>query len=276
MWRVFNKKKITDTSEVAIHPDYGVFLRDRSWVPAPKYLLRRSRLLKILKDLKPGRVLEVGCGAGGITFDATQMGFSCEALETSLQARNIANKILSRARSPVEIHSSAAEWKEEFDVLMSFEVLEHIELDDAALKEWVSWVKPEGYLVLSVPALKSMWGPSDVWAGHYRRYEKDEFIALLNNNGLDCLHFETYGYPLSYITNFVRNIIYSREVQKLSLGSQQGTDRSGVERSKEAVFFGVQASMLGRAFMFFFCKVQTVFSKFGYGDGFIILAKKSD
>jgi SAM-dependent methyltransferase len=268
-------KTMTDTNKVDVHPDYGVFLRDKTWVPAPKYLLRRSRVLKILKKLKPGRVLEVGCGAGGITFDATQMGFNCEALETSLQARGIAGKILARASSPVKIHASAALWKDEFDVLMSFEVLEHIEFDDAALKEWTGWVKPGGYLVLSVPALKSMWGPSDVWAGHYRRYEKDEFMALLNNNGLECLHFEAYGYPLSYITNYVRNILYAREVQKLPRGSQQGTDRSGVERSKEAVFFRIQASIFGRALMFLFCKIQTVFAKFGYGDGFIVLVQKS-
>ncbi|MEH6446570.1 MAG: class I SAM-dependent methyltransferase [Oceanospirillaceae bacterium] len=244
-------------------------------MPAPRYLLRRSRVLKILRELKPGRVLEVGCGAGGITFDATQMGFNCEALETSPHARAIAGKILARASSPVKIHASAAEWKEEFDVLMSFEVLEHIEFDDAALKEWTGWVKPGGYLLLSVPALKSMWGPADLWAGHYRRYEKDEFIALLNNNGLESLHFEAYGYPLSYVTNFIRNILYAREVQKLSRGSQQGTDRSGVDRSKEAGFYGVQASIWGRALMLFFCKIQTIFSKFGYGNGFIVLAKKS-
>lgn len=269
-----NKKRITYASEVDIHPEYGVFLTDKSWVPAPRYLLRRSRLLKILKELKLGRVLEVGCGAGGITFDAAKMGFTCEVLETSSQARTIANQILSKARSPIKVHSSAAKWKLEFDLLMSFEVLEHIEFDDAALKEWVSWIKSDGYLVLSVPALKSKWGPLDVWAGHYRRYEKEELISLLNNNGLECLHFETYGYPLSNFTSFVRNTLYALEAKKLNLDCQQGTDRSGVDRSKEATFYGLQSSILGRALMIFFCKIQTLFSKLGYGDGFIVLAKK--
>lgn len=271
----FKREKITDTSKVDFHPEYGVFLRDKSWVPAPRYLLRRSRLLKILKELKLGRMLEVGCGAGGITYDAAKMGFTCEALETSTQARTIANQILSKAESPVKIHSSAAKWKQEFDILMSFEVLEHIEFDDAAIKEWASWVKQEGYLVLSVPALKSKWGPLDVWAGHYRRYEKDELIALLNNNGFECLHFEAYGYPLSYVTSLVRNTLYAREVKNLTYGCRQSTERSGVERSKEAAFYDVQNSIIGRALMFFFCKIQTLFSQLGYGDGFIVLAKKS-
>jgi 2-polyprenyl-3-methyl-5-hydroxy-6-metoxy-1,4-benzoquinol methylase len=263
-----------NSSEIDIHPDYGVFLKDKSWVPAPRYLLRRSRLLKLIKDIPPGRTIEVGCGAGGITFDLAQMGFTCEAIETSDQARGISSKILSGAATPVKLHDAPREWKEEFDSLMSFEVLEHIEHDEAALKEWTTWVKPGGYFVLSVPALKSKWGPSDVWAGHFRRYEKDEFISLLNSCGLECQHFEAYGYPLSYATNFVRNLLHAREAKKLGLGSQQGTDRSGVDRTKEASFYGFQKSLLGRALMSFCCHIQTYFAKFGYGDGFIVVAKK--
>jgi 2-polyprenyl-3-methyl-5-hydroxy-6-metoxy-1,4-benzoquinol methylase len=267
---------MVEEKRIVVHPNYGVYLKDKSWVPAPKYILRRSRLLKILRNLKLGRVIEVGCGAGGISFDASEMGFQCEVLETSDLAREVASEILSAARTPVKIHDSANEWQEEFDILMSFEVLEHIEFDTAALKKWTGWVKPGGYFVLSVPALKSMWGPSDVWAGHFRRYEKSELIALLAQADLECVHFEAYGYPLSYITNFVRNILHAREAKRLSRGSQQSTDRSGVDRSKESRFFGFQASLVGRGLMYFFCSLQTIFSKFGYGDGFIVLARKPE
>ena len=90
-----------DTVGIDVHPDYGVFLKDKSWVPAPRYVLRRYRLLKIFSSLKKGRALEIGCGAGGISFDLAQMGFTCEVLESSEQARDIAGRILSSALSPV-------------------------------------------------------------------------------------------------------------------------------------------------------------------------------
>ncbi len=265
---------MTKLSEIGIHPDYGVYLKDNSWVPAPKYLLRRARLLKLFNGLEPGKVLEVGCGAGATSFDLAQRGFTCEALESSEQARAIANRIFAGAISKIKLHSEAKDWQEEFDYLVSFEVLEHIEHDDVALTEWAKWVKPGGYFIFSVPALKAMWGPSDVWAGHYRRYEKDELLALLHRCGLECLHFEVYGYPLSYATNFVRNRIYAQETKKMQRGDKTGTDRSGVDRTKEARFYAFQTSMLGRALMSFCCYIQVYFAKYGYGDGFIVLARK--
>ena len=41
---------------------------------------------------------------------------------------------------------------ETFDLVCAFEVLEHIEDDDAALTEWRARVRPGGRLLLSVPA----------------------------------------------------------------------------------------------------------------------------
>ena len=39
---------------------------DLGWVPAPRYLMRRARILRQLSTIPTGRLLEVGPGAGMI------------------------------------------------------------------------------------------------------------------------------------------------------------------------------------------------------------------
>ena len=49
-----------------IHPVYGISFPERGWVPAPRYLLRRDRVLRLLARLPVGRLLEIGCGSGAL------------------------------------------------------------------------------------------------------------------------------------------------------------------------------------------------------------------
>src|SRR3546814_6549126 len=71
---------------------------------------------------------------------------------------------------------------------MAFEVLEHIEDDHAALRQWLGWLKPGGILLMSVPAHPSQWNAADVWAGHFRRYRKRELLGLVEENVLELEH----------------------------------------------------------------------------------------
>jgi len=47
--------------------------------------------------------------------------------------------------------SGGAGWRI-YDMVCAFEVLEHLKRDEAALRDWITLVRPGGHLVLSVPA----------------------------------------------------------------------------------------------------------------------------
>ncbi|QBY03453.1 class I SAM-dependent methyltransferase [Thalassotalea sp. HSM 43] len=261
---------------VSFDKDYGLYFNDLSWVPAPRYVLRRFRVCKILRGISTARILEVGCGAGALSYDCWQKGYEVEVLERSAEARLVASQTLLNTAVAKSIHAESLDWNQQFDVIMSFEVLEHIENDKAALIEWLKWLKPGGMCLLSVPALMSKWGPKDVWAGHFRRYEKQEFLKLMNDCGLECIHFETYGYPLTYLTNILRDRIHNADSKKRPVGDLEGTERSGIERKSEAKLFSFQQSYIGRMLMRLCCHAQSAFAKFGLGDGYIVLAKKKN
>jgi SAM-dependent methyltransferase len=99
-----------------------------------------------------------------------------------------------------------------FDLVCAFEVLEHIEDDAAALKEWSSRLRANGWLLLSVPAHQHRFGPGDEMAGHFRRYDPAAMTALLTRCGFTEIQVRQYGFPLGYLLEAGRNQIGRRRL----------------------------------------------------------------
>ena len=64
-----------------------------------------------------------------------------------------------------------------------FDVLEHLEHPEELLKEAHRVLEPEGILVVTVPALKWLWGDEDDVTGHFRRYRKASLDSAVRAEG---------------------------------------------------------------------------------------------
>jgi cyclopropane fatty-acyl-phospholipid synthase-like methyltransferase len=260
-----------------IHPLYGPVVPEKGWVPAPSYLLRRDRILRLLTEFPPGQLLEIGCGAGTLLYELSQRGFSCEALETSPSALEITRHINT---NKVAIHQSPlSSWKNRFDYLFAFEVLEHIEDDRATLATWHSWIKPGGVMLISVPAHMRKWNASDVWAGHVRRYERSGLMSLITASGFTIEYFETYGFPLANLISPFRARFHTHNLEarrKLKHDERAyNNDLSGVQRNTESKFYPILKSLPGRMLMYLAYLLQNWSTGKDWGTGYLVLAKKS-
>lgn len=261
------------------HPVYGIIVPEKDWVPSPRYLLRRDRILHLLEPFPKGNLLEIGCGSGALLHDLSRMGFLVEALEGSSSALEIAYYI-NKSNPRVTIHRNLnKDWAEKFNYILSFEVLEHIEYDLNALKEWNEWLRPNGFLLISVPAHPSKWNATDEWAGHFRRYERNNFKILLEEGGFEIVRMECYGFPLATILEPIRAFYHAKQIEKkLNAGNKfdqnTRTKRSSVERNLEKKLFPLQSSWVGIKFIQFFCRIQNIFSDTNLGNGFLALCKK--
>ena len=265
------------------HQFYGISIAEKGWVPTASYSLRRNRILKIIDPLPMGHLLEIGCGSGALLYDLINLGFSAEAMEISDSAFEMATYVhqsLYRSRRKVHIYQKEqSHWKENFDYLMAFEVLEHIENDLGALTKWRNWLKNRGYLLISVPAHSRWWNATDIWAGHYRRYERKSIISLLQKAGFDIIHIENYAFPLGNIISPIRGIYHARLLKKNvdmeeKNNKQAYSKRSGTERKLECHLFPLQASWLGKGIMKFFFLVQGIFASTELGPGLLVLCRK--
>jgi len=261
---------------------YGASAPERGWTPSPTYILRRDRILKALDGRPVGRVLEIGCGAGGILNDLATRGFECEALEMSSAAREVA-RYVNRANENVHIHEAElSSWTGSFDYVMAFEVLEHIQDDRGALEKWRQYLKPQGALLISVPAHQRRWNASDVWAGHVRRYDRADLLRVIQSAGFEIEVFDCYGFPAANVIEPVRARVHAKSIRqggKDAAGDEQqriNTERSGIERSMETRLFPLLNSFLGRLAMRLCLLLQASTSRSDWGTGYLVLARRRD
>jgi SAM-dependent methyltransferase len=224
-----------------------------------------------------GRIVEIGCGSGALLREFAERGFETVGVETSQGARKVAELFADGVAGMQVLDAPSADWTRRFDYLFSFEVLEHIEKDADALRSWVDWLKPRGLALISVPAHMRLWGPSDVFAGHFRRYSRPDVIDLLGRAGLVPVLVEAYGFPLSNLIEPIRNRHHARMLreQDLDTSKREATARSGIERTLETRLFPLMSRAPGRQAFRVALLVQRWFRNTGLGTGFLAVGQRA-
>jgi SAM-dependent methyltransferase len=241
-----------------------------SWAPSPSYLLRRWTVLRELRGIRPGRLVEIGCGAGDLLASLKSLGFDAACVETSARAR--AEAAARFAGGGVPLVTDLAHLEGTFDLIIACEVLEHIEDDLAALRTWTARLAPGGHALLTVPAHPGRFGPSDVWAGHHRRYRRDQLQTLARAAGLSVSRLLCFGFPLGNLVEPVRARVHARRLRREAPAAPaQRTARSGVERGIEARL----APFLSPWLILPFCWLQQPFLHTDFGTGYLLLGRRT-
>ncbi len=148
---------------------------------------RKKALNELVKTkLKPGSVLDVGCGTGDLACELALEGRKANGIDISRECVKKANaraKSFGLGKIFAKADFMSAEVKGKFDNVLVLDVLEHVENDEKALRRLRSLVKPGGGLVISVPAHQWLYGQHDKQMGHYRRYARKQLNELLANAG---------------------------------------------------------------------------------------------
>lgn len=243
-----------------------------AWAPSPSYLLRRWTVLRELRSVPRGRLVEIGCGAGDLLDRLTAQGFDASCVETSEAARTAARARFAAAGRDVPIATDLAELDGPFDLIIACEVLEHIEEDLAALRSWATRLSPVGRVLLTVPAHPDRFGPSDVWAGHFRRYRRGDLETLARDSGLRVNRLICFGFPLGNLVEPIRHRVHARRLRpEGSASAAERTARSGVERGIEA-----RLSPLFQPWLILpFCWLQMPFFHTDLGTGYLLVAERS-
>ena len=80
-----------------------------------------------------------------------------------------------------------------FDFVCAFDIVEHVEDDEAALAELARVSAPGASCLLSVPLHASAWTPFDDFVGHRRRYAPEELTQKLARHGFAVERSAAYG-----------------------------------------------------------------------------------
>jgi len=131
------------------------------------------------------RILDAGCGTGGLLLYLQQQGFSnltgfdlsADAVEYATAATGIDIK-QHDIRKLNELYAP-----ESFDIIVSHDIVCLLqEGDDAlAVKQLLSVLKPGGKLIMNFPAFKAFNGSHDIAVGIQRRYTKKSLRGLMKD-----------------------------------------------------------------------------------------------
>ncbi|WP_405120871.1 class I SAM-dependent methyltransferase [Pseudomonas leptonychotis] len=174
---------------------------------------RNKLIVWALQAYKPDAqsFFEVGCGTGFVLS-----GIAVSHPDMSLSGSEIFLEGLSRAAARVpsakfmQMDARRVPFVDEFDAIGAFDVLEHIEEDEAVLAQLHSALKPEGVLLLTVPQHPRLWSASDEYACHVRRYTCAEVESKFRKAGFKILR------STSFVTALLPAMMFSRYMQKKS------------------------------------------------------------
>ena len=189
----------------------------------PRHDYRESLMLRRFRALLPaGHVLNAGCGAGSFTLRLLDAGYDVTSVDASEAfVERVRALVRERGRaetSPValaDLHALRFP-ADAFDGIVCGEVLEHLDDDRTAVREFARVLRPGGAVIASVPANPWRYDWSDHWAGHRRRYTEDGLRERFAGAGFGDVEVIAYGFPLLGL--------YHRQVYRRLLKRRLGAD----------------------------------------------------
>lgn len=194
-----------------MHPDtYRAMAahEDRHWW----FVGRRAVVRALLGGLRlspSARILEAGCGTGGNLYllgeHGEVIGFDPDEL-----ARHFAGKKGNFRIENGELPHRPDGLGSDFDLVVALDVLEHIDDDRATLRTLLEMTRPGGQVLITVPAVKRLWGAHDVRLGHVRRYDQRDLVRLVDPDlgSIEFVgHFNLLLLPMAAVFRVLEKVV---------------------------------------------------------------------
>ncbi len=137
--------------------------------------------------------LEIGCGTG---FVLGRIRATLPAADLSGSEIFTAGLAFAAERVPTasfyQLDARAIPFRDEFDLVGAFDVIEHIEDDLGVLRSVHGALRDRGSLLLTVPQHPALWSAQDERAFHVRRYTAGNLRARLEATGFEIVRMTSF------------------------------------------------------------------------------------
>jgi len=147
-------------------------------------------------SVSPGRACEIGCGHGLVQRQIEdRFSIPVDGIDLNLSA--LKSSVSGKGRLfCYDIFEERPEFRETYEFLILFDVLEHIEDQLGFLTRAVDFVRPGGSIAINVPARQELFSAFDAQVGHVRRYSMESLSEVVAKVGLKEKVTTYWGYPL--------------------------------------------------------------------------------
>lgn len=125
------------------------------------------------------KVFDFGCGSGYLVAELQKIGYDAHGVDFEKEA--IGHGLMLGIKNLSVVSGDKIEYPDQnFDLVMSFDVLEHIRNEKPVVAELARILKPGGKMILTVPAYQWLWGVQDEISHHFRRYTMSSLASGLS------------------------------------------------------------------------------------------------
>lgn len=247
------------------HADYNAKGLDSLYIQEEKHFWFIARKEFILRNainyvqLKE-KIIEIGAGTGNVARYLQKNGYNNISVgEMHLNGLRYAQDYGMKECYQFDLLDTP--FKNEFDTVCMFDVLEHITDDCLALQNVYQMLNEEGKILLTVPAHMWLWNRDDVIAGHKIRYTRKELVQSLKSNGFEILsarYFFMNITPLLFLRRFLKK-------------------DDGLKVQDEEYSSDISMNPWMSAFLLFMSRIENKLNKFlpnWFGGSLLVIAKK--
>lgn len=169
---------------------------------------RNNCIISVVQSFPPpgnSAIFDIGGGNGFVSMGLCSAGFDTVLVEpgrlgvANAKRRGIKNIICATAET-------ASFKRQSLNAVALFDVIEHIQDDVAFLRLIKTFMRPNGCLYVTVPAIPALWSGEDVCAGHFRRYTLNSLSTVLNSADFK-IAFSSYFFSLLPVPIFLLRVL---------------------------------------------------------------------
>ena len=221
-------------------------LEDRHWWFEGRRRVIREVLQRHLLPRAGRRLLDVGCGTGGMFPMLSGFG-EVDGAEASPDALERAHRKFPKRRiEPCALPHTLPEGT--WDVISAFDVIEHLDEPIPSLRLMRSRLPFDGQVVVTVPAFQFLWSHHDEVNQHRRRYSRLQLVSELSSAGLRVTfvsYYNTLLFPAVAGARLLERMMPSRFAK--SSGESNLEETPGPLNRALTTLFGSERLAVGRA-----------------------------
>ncbi|HEY7863638.1 MAG TPA: class I SAM-dependent methyltransferase [Thermoanaerobaculia bacterium] len=170
---------------------------------------REDLLLRTISRIMPARrlqILDVGCG-DGLFFEKLSRFGEVSGVEGDPAGVTASSPWAGR----IHVGAFDASYRpaQRFDLVLFLDVLEHLDDPAAALRRALELLAPDGRILVTVPAYRSLWTTHDDLNRHRERYTRRSLLALADSAGaraLETKYFFAWVAPVKLAQHVVERV----------------------------------------------------------------------